>query len=290
VPQFNTGEVKSARVTFTNPKAQAVTLTAILFIGTDMIAIGQTNFVLTAGQSKEVTISVGFPTTPGTYPIYIGVFYGGVLVQLFHAIEDVVLAEAMINLEGFLKVVTVNGIRMGSVGIEHYISKSGIDRGTLPYGVAKTPLLLPSFSGLNFDWLNTGVYWPENPVLASNEHVKMRWWLAFMLVDDYLITPEPTKLDPNPSPDWVSNIYPAPTYMIINNYGGGVQVPVNSVLPAVGGIYNSGDLWLHSGGSGQGGHYDLLVEAYLSDIHVADNYFAQKQAYFIIKNALVITG
>jgi hypothetical protein len=68
-------------------------------MGATLTEMASASFHIDAGQSKSVPFSVTMPTTPGTYPVYLKVTSGGVLIGTFVATEDVVIAQPKVNLQ-----------------------------------------------------------------------------------------------------------------------------------------------------------------------------------------------
>lgn len=92
MPQFNAGVSKTAKVTMRNPAAKAFDYEGVILMGTGLTEISRVAFHLDAGQSKDISFPVTMPSVAGTYPVYIGVFSGGVSIALYKATEDVVIA------------------------------------------------------------------------------------------------------------------------------------------------------------------------------------------------------
>lgn len=92
MPQFNTGEARTAKVTMRNPTSKAFTYKGVLYMGINQATMVEVPFSLGAGESKEVLFAATMPSVAGTYPVYIGVFSNDVLVPpLYRGTEDVVL-------------------------------------------------------------------------------------------------------------------------------------------------------------------------------------------------------
>ena len=92
MPQFSPGEEKTARVTMTNPTAKAFGYRMVLYMGVNMVAMGDAEFSLNAGESKDIAIPVVMPTNPGVYPVYLDVWSGETLLGHYQANEDVEIA------------------------------------------------------------------------------------------------------------------------------------------------------------------------------------------------------
>lgn len=99
MPEFSPGESKTAIVTMSNPKAKPFDYTAELYMGTDLALMAGEDFHLEAEGSKDVSLPITMPSTPGTYPVHIGVFSGGQSIGLYKATEDVVIAAPDIRVE-----------------------------------------------------------------------------------------------------------------------------------------------------------------------------------------------
>ncbi|GEM_PF-5985910 len=89
MPQFAPGEVKTAKVAMRNPTAKAFDYNGFIYMGTDLAVVSEKAFRLLAGEEKQVSFPVSMPTTPGVYPVHIGVFSEGANIVLYRAVEDV---------------------------------------------------------------------------------------------------------------------------------------------------------------------------------------------------------
>jgi len=95
MPQFGPGSSKKAIVTMTNPTGSPFDYNATLYMGVNMVAMVNATFQLNAGESKQVELSpIVMPSEPGTYPVYIDVWSGGVLLGHYKAVEDVTIVSA----------------------------------------------------------------------------------------------------------------------------------------------------------------------------------------------------
>ncbi|GAI09747.1 unnamed protein product, partial [marine sediment metagenome] len=92
------GESKVAIVTMSNPTIKSFDYSAELYMGTDLALMISDAFRLEAEESKDISLPVTMPNTPGTYPVHIGVFSGGESIGLYKAIEDVVIVTPVISI------------------------------------------------------------------------------------------------------------------------------------------------------------------------------------------------
>jgi len=91
--QFSPGEEKTARVTVTNPTAGAFDYHMVLYMGTNMVAMGDVDFHLEADESKEVTIPVVMPLDPGVYPVCRDVWSGEDFLGRYPAADVEIAAQ-----------------------------------------------------------------------------------------------------------------------------------------------------------------------------------------------------
>jgi len=279
MPQFYTGEVKTARVVLTNPKQIAVTYNGMLLMGAGLQLVGETSFSLSAGQSKEITFSATMPSVAGTYPVYLGVFYAGVLVQLFKASQDVMVALAGIN-PGLLQILSVEGRGFSEVGV-----------GSAPYshyGALASPIVVPNLSGVKIIWFNRGVIPSVFNFNASNDFERWNWWMSFepqfdaryWVEDEYAIVGEP----PNEYEELVNPAHwetPAfPTFMNRPIY-------TPTTFPPIGYPYEVSITGLHSGGRADiPGVYDGIF--FFEQVYM--DFVSTPAIYWRIKNLFQVTG
>ncbi len=93
MPEFNTGEQKTAIIPVANPTSGDFDYTAILYMGTDLAVMAQVDFHLDAGESKTVSLSIVMPANIGTYPVHLGIFSSGALVRMYQA-DDIAMVES----------------------------------------------------------------------------------------------------------------------------------------------------------------------------------------------------
>jgi hypothetical protein len=98
MPQFAPSSVHVATPVFSNPKSAGFDYRAALCMGAALTEMASASFHLDAGQSKSVPFSVTMPSVQGTYPVYLKVTSGGVLIGTFVATEDVVIFTPTINI------------------------------------------------------------------------------------------------------------------------------------------------------------------------------------------------
>jgi hypothetical protein len=94
MPEFSPGEEKTALVAITNPTSKAFSYQMVLYMGVNMVAMGDAEFSLEAGESKDIGIPVVMPSGAGIYPVYVDVWHGDELLNHYKASEDVeIVAE-----------------------------------------------------------------------------------------------------------------------------------------------------------------------------------------------------
>ena len=94
-PTFNTGLVKTARATLTNPTAKQFTYDVELYLGAGKAATsGVGSITIAAGASQSVDFTVTMPLTEATYPVYLDVSVAGELIAHYRATEDVAIIIA----------------------------------------------------------------------------------------------------------------------------------------------------------------------------------------------------
>ena len=89
MPQFQPGEVKTAKVTMRNPASKAFDYHAMLYMGVDQVAMAEADFRLNADESKQVSFSVAMPSQVGVYPVYLSAFSADQLLAHYQAAENV---------------------------------------------------------------------------------------------------------------------------------------------------------------------------------------------------------
>lgn len=89
MPQFYTGETKTARVTMRNPTTREFSYAADLILGLPEAARFPASFNLPGGGEALVPFTVTLPQTAGSYPVHLCVTSGGGEVGLFRAAEDI---------------------------------------------------------------------------------------------------------------------------------------------------------------------------------------------------------
>lgn len=92
MPEFYSGEQKTAIITMVNPTSKPFDYLAELYMGTDLAIMASAPFHLDAEQSKDISLPVTMPLVAGTYPVHIGVFSNGQSIGLYKAVEDVIIA------------------------------------------------------------------------------------------------------------------------------------------------------------------------------------------------------
>jgi len=95
MPQFAPSSVHRATVTLTNPKTAGFDYVADLCMGAEWTVMATASFHLAGGELKPVDFQVSMPSVTGTYPVFIRILCGGVVVGTFTATEDVVIAYSI---------------------------------------------------------------------------------------------------------------------------------------------------------------------------------------------------
>jgi len=80
-----------------NPTGKAFDYTGFIYLGTDLAVVSEKAFSLAAGEEKQVSFPVVMLSSPGTYPVHIGVFSGGQSIALYRATEDVQIAAPSVE-------------------------------------------------------------------------------------------------------------------------------------------------------------------------------------------------
>jgi hypothetical protein len=93
MPQFMTGESRTARALMRNPTGRAFDYDAFVYLGTDLAVASERAFSLAAGEERQIAFPVVMPAAPGTYPVHVGVFSEGRNIALYRATEDVAVAR-----------------------------------------------------------------------------------------------------------------------------------------------------------------------------------------------------
>jgi len=119
MPQLEPGEIKTAIAPIV-AKPSGVDCEAELFLGPDettqVASSGRVPFVST-GSTKNISLPIAMPSSPGTYHGYIDVFAGGFRFLAYILKEDVVIAAPTGPLElGGITVLDINGKQFDETG------------------------------------------------------------------------------------------------------------------------------------------------------------------------------
>ncbi|MBA7506485.1 hypothetical protein ES706_05176 [subsurface metagenome] len=147
MPQFSPEESKTARVPMTNPTGKAFDYVADLYMGTNLALMAETSFHLEALESKNISLPITMPAVTGTYPVYIGVFSGGVNIGLWRATEDVVIAPV-----GVAEFVYVSSIRWTRPGGQHRFEIDVQNVGNIAGVCSLAMLWRERYESLGEDW------------------------------------------------------------------------------------------------------------------------------------------
>jgi len=98
-PNFPSGSVHTAHVTFTNPKSASFSYTAELYlgksIGNKQASSGVGSFTIPGGQSLSVDFTVSMPTLTieqDSYHVYLTVAHAGTTLITYVSTEDVIVS------------------------------------------------------------------------------------------------------------------------------------------------------------------------------------------------------
>jgi len=150
MPQFSSGELEAAKAVMTNPKPKAFDYDSTLYMGVNMVAMASKSFHLDAGQSKEIGFDVEMPMMEGTYPVYIDVSSGGVLLKHYRAIEDVVIVPGMALELGHPAVPSVKVMIVHNVEGNSF-SEVGVDDDGLPCVKLPEPIVMDELRGITIN-------------------------------------------------------------------------------------------------------------------------------------------
>ncbi|MFC1910553.1 hypothetical protein ACFLXC_04635 [Chloroflexota bacterium] len=91
-PTFDAGATKTATARLTNLTAKQFTYSVELYLGVSRAATSGVNMVtVPAGSYADAYFSVVMPLVEGSYPVFLDVWYEGVLLRHFQATENVVI-------------------------------------------------------------------------------------------------------------------------------------------------------------------------------------------------------
>ncbi len=90
MPNLAAGQSFTARATLSNPTEAGFNYTAELYLGVPKAASsGMVSFSLAPGESKDILFLLTMPSMEATFPVYLDVFVGGVLIAAYEATEMV---------------------------------------------------------------------------------------------------------------------------------------------------------------------------------------------------------
>lgn len=92
MPEFVSGEAKTAVAVMSNPTTKAFVYLASLYLGVNKAVSKDVSFSLNPAEAKDIRFPIVMPS-PGTYPVYLDVYSGGVLLSHYQAVDDVVVTE-----------------------------------------------------------------------------------------------------------------------------------------------------------------------------------------------------
>jgi len=87
--QFDAGSLHTAKAAMHNPTSKGFQYTGMLFLGIDQLAKSEIDFWLGANETRDISFIVAMPSVAGVYPVYIGVFSGGLFLEPLRQGEDV---------------------------------------------------------------------------------------------------------------------------------------------------------------------------------------------------------
>lgn len=96
--QFEAGSVHTAKAPIHNPTSKRFEYTGMLFLGVDEVAKAEVGFWLDPNETAEIPFTVAMPSEVGEYPVYIGVFSGGVFLEPLRQGDNIVITAAPVLL------------------------------------------------------------------------------------------------------------------------------------------------------------------------------------------------